>query len=635
MEITLTQDSTLCPTVVAAGGGGPCSTLNDQISSTKLIPDNSIISFTPGTHKFFNTTGINAFIIEDVYNITLAGIGGFCEIVCEDRMIFTFLNVTNLTISNLSFVNCGGPIPRDIVRTLQASESFFSVTNFHYITLFLNDIENLQLLSVNVTNSFGYGLLGRNIMGNSIVSHSEFRFNNFNFQKKGCSIPESYDQPTCAGGGFAIGYTDTPTCEVARDMQTLDIVYSSFEYNVNLGSSVGSGLTVALAQSNYGVKVHLDNVRATKNQCTRGANIALFQYGFTDNSSFTISNSISEFGNSNGLFVSHKPFLISSMPSYSGGGLWYSYGYTVSPGARLCSQQLLRSFKGGDLLSVYNTSFIGNKATIGAGAYVWVFPHIQEQGGFESNIRFENCYFGDNIGSSGSALYVNTLESIRENFQVYFYLDDCTFQRNNFSTSYDAFNQDADFDIFNTVYFNSIRFVSLSSCWFSENYGTALFAYNTRMRFHGNSTFDRNRGNGGGGMAIHGSSIMIMHTNSSIAFTNNVAKRGGAIFVSHFNYFSSALLCFWQIDPEGRLDDRSDKVSNLTDFLDIHLIFSGNEAHTAGSVLYAGVRADDCSLSLTTTHPFYSQNMLFQQLFIFEEQTARYLFVHYTYSALW
>ena len=224
MEITLTQDSILCPTVAAAGRF--CSTLNDQISSTELIPDNSVINFMPGTHKFFNTSGINAFIIEDVHNITLAGIGGFCEIVCEDRMIFTFLNVTNLTISNLSFVNCGGPIPRDIVRTLQASESFFSVTNFHYITLFLNDIENLQLLSVNVTNSFGYGLLGRNIMGNSIVSHSEFRFNNFDFQKRGCSIPESYDQPTCAGGGFAIGYTDTPTCEVARDMQTLDIVSS-------------------------------------------------------------------------------------------------------------------------------------------------------------------------------------------------------------------------------------------------------------------------------------------------------------------------------------------------------------------------------------------------------------------------
>ncbi|XP_064382819.1 dynactin subunit 1-like isoform X2 [Halichondria panicea] len=215
VEITLTQDSILCPTVAAAGRF--CSTLNDQISSTELIPDNSVINFMPGTHKFFNTSGINAFIIEDVHNITLAGIGGFCEIVCEDRMIFMFMNVTNLTISNLSFVSCGGPIPCDIIRTLQASESFFSVSDFPYITLFLNDIENLQLLSVNVT---GYG---RNI---DLMGNSKFRFNNFNFQKRGCSIPESYGQLTCAGGGFAIGYTDTPTCEVARDMQTLDIVSS-------------------------------------------------------------------------------------------------------------------------------------------------------------------------------------------------------------------------------------------------------------------------------------------------------------------------------------------------------------------------------------------------------------------------
>ncbi len=612
--VTIVQDPSLCN---PAADNEACSTLSERISSNQPFSDHSVVRFSSGTHILTNVSANDMFAIKDSYNISLIGL---CEIVCEQQMMFAFVNVTNLTIDGLSFVSCGAPLPEHLAATLRASQSFFNVSTSHFITLFMTEVVNLQLVNVSVIDSFGYGMLGHNVLGRSLITRSTFSFNNYNTSRRGCVIPDSSGLLNCAGGGLTIGYTDTLSCQVATPTQQLDITYSSFVSNVNLYSSVGSGLSVSLSQSNYGVHVCLDNVFASGNLATLGANIAIFQHGFTDNSSFTITNTVSSDANS--LLAATESFIVSHLLSYNGGGLWYSYGYAVSPDIRLCSGSNGEKSFQGSLLTVLNTTFIHNKATVGAGAYVWVFPNNQ-QARFEYSIHFEHCDFVNNTGSSGAGIYINQLESITENFRAHFFLDTCRFSGNSFPMGQEIFSKADDVDLLNTLYLNSLQFASLRNCLFSRNFVTAIFAFNTRMHFYGNSTFEHNQGNGGGAMGVHGSSIMILHPNTHIVYNGNTAERGGAIFVSSLNYLLGALLCFWQIDPENALDlnNVTANKDNLIDFLGIRLEFTDNSAESAGSVLYAGIRADGCSLSLSTTHPMYTPYNLFQQLFTLETLT--------------
>jgi len=150
---------------------------------------NTKISFLPGVHKIDT---VSVLYVANVTNLTLAGYNVStsyaAKIVCIKPATLFFSNIVNLVIERLSIIYCGSPI-----YVFQNEEECSS------IAVYLQYITSLKLSEISVENSTGYGIVGRNILGNSSVSHSRLIFNNYyTLTSTNCS----YGLGTCEGGNM-------------------------------------------------------------------------------------------------------------------------------------------------------------------------------------------------------------------------------------------------------------------------------------------------------------------------------------------------------------------------------------------------------------------------------------------------
>ena len=136
--------------------------------------------------------------------------------------------------------------------------------------------------------------------------------------------------------------------------------------------------------------------------------------------------------------------------------------------------------------------------------------------------------------------------------------------------------------------------------------GTIYFANNGhhggRVNTHSGYTY-------GGGMYLGLKCIFSVLPNTTMYWKNNHASLGGAIYVqdaSPVSYcWTLAMLvpkeeCFFQLQLPGQ---------NLSNHIDIQLIFKNNSADTAGSVLYGGA-IDNCKLTI----PSYGSGKVFDMI---------------------
>ena len=137
----------------------PCHILNYYVNNSN-ITSNSTLLFLKGLHILQSTAKIGS-----VTNLALIGVAGpeDSKIQCEGAAGFYFRQLIpgNLTISNLLFSNCGG----ETVEGLLCG------------ALILDTVLHLNMTNVIVENSTGYGLLGYNLLGNTLITGSVFRYN--------------------------------------------------------------------------------------------------------------------------------------------------------------------------------------------------------------------------------------------------------------------------------------------------------------------------------------------------------------------------------------------------------------------------------------------------------------------------
>ena len=80
------------------------------------------------------------------------------------------------------------------------------------IAVFLGNITSLKLLNISVENSTGFGVVGINVFGNSLIAHSRFMFNNYYILSL---INCSFGLGTCRGGNMYLHYEISPDSAVA------------------------------------------------------------------------------------------------------------------------------------------------------------------------------------------------------------------------------------------------------------------------------------------------------------------------------------------------------------------------------------------------------------------------------------
>jgi len=132
-----------------------------QNSSQYFLPYTTF-TFQPGYHKVNYSNNV---LIKDVNNITLIGeMHASSMIQCISTFGLTFMNVTNITISNLQFELCGAPIPHQPRLSIIKLLPTMNLT----ATLYFMQVSEIRISDVQVRNSTGVGLLGINAL---LTSH--------------------------------------------------------------------------------------------------------------------------------------------------------------------------------------------------------------------------------------------------------------------------------------------------------------------------------------------------------------------------------------------------------------------------------------------------------------------------------
>ena len=619
---------------VGCASSEPCFTLDEytSVDAVERFNDNTEVQFMPGVH--YLSGGTQHVLIRDRFNITLTGVSSSSnetvDIVCSNDTGFLFMNISELTISNLAFTFCGVQVEPQLLYEIlfNQTRTFFIFSPLEMIAVGFVNVFSLQMSNVVIQNSTGFGVLGLNILGNSTITESHFLYNNFYTVSQAlCMNLNSSDAfYQCTGGNVVLAYSDLLECPDVNQQYELEIISSSFVFGADIVGNTGSGLIIALSQSSYGVHINVDNATMMGNTASSGANIAIIMYDHVDNSSINIHNTYSGFGNPN-----FEPSLLRVLTRgyHRGAGLYFKYGDRPPSNFKTtCAQREELHQK--EILRISDSWFVSNNGILGTGMML-TYYNVDSIGTVQM-VVIENSVFADNLGSPGSALFIGQISPINNAILIKFLIKNCTFLNNNYPTT-DLLNsvQQLEFDVLNAVQIISIEDITFADCSFIDNTGSAVYTYDSTLRFIGEITFENNSGIYGGAMSLHANSHILLTRNTTVMFTNNTARfRGGALFISSVTYRIRAL-CFWQIDDNQELGpvvistpgSQSHDLPNISELLNINVLFDGNDASEAGTALYGG-NIDTCNLLSTINVVSQTETTtIFDQIFQFDNSTEK------------
>lgn len=201
------NSTTACP-------GKPCNTLNYYLKNEPQLFHKSVnttLDFLAGIHIL---NGEQPVTIELVKNFTMIGSETSSkttdtwgmpipssEIRCQGLIGFNITFSKNVSIHNLVLSKCGAIYHGNVNFTA---------------ALMIYQVFNLSISRIVVQNTTGYGVLRRNILGKSNITHSVFKFNR--------------ESPTYQGGNMQIEYE---YCPKRIGNSTIAIASSLFVHGYN------------------------------------------------------------------------------------------------------------------------------------------------------------------------------------------------------------------------------------------------------------------------------------------------------------------------------------------------------------------------------------------------------------------
>ena len=404
--------------------GQSCIELDGALQS---LVSNTILHLEPGRHVLYTYHGWHTFSLHD---ISIIGIEAETVINChkENGVSMTFINVTNLFISNITIDGCG-LTGTNLQNATGIIKSFlfvnFLIPDSIKIGLFLAHCTNLQMENSLINNTRGLGLLGINILGNSNITNTNFTHN---IRPKCMNIdPSSTNdrnqiKPMQIGGGAYFLYFDyrSDYANFTKDMNsTISITRCNFKYNAECTSSGfrnvdyqylqnpehiiggGGGLSIYIPQITYSVTAQILGSNFIKNDARFGGGVQIGLFaGFTKSIVQIYECSFDRNG-----------FEIEGKSQAEGGAgitifmdlLRYSNA-AKSPSTINCEQC--------KQINIIYTNFTGNSAHVqGGGVLAYSFSkNFRVNYGldhFNAILQLSNCLFQHNSAKYGSGLYVS------------------------------------------------------------------------------------------------------------------------------------------------------------------------------------------------------------------------------------
>ena len=222
-------------------------------------------------------------------------------------------------------------------------------------------------------------------------------------------------------------------------------------------------------------------------------------------------------------------------------------------------------------IAITNSSFYNNNQT---------GIRLEVAGNNEGTFSLDSSQFRNNSGLFGTSLQA-VIGITNQTFNIS--ISKVKFENNKINQLFvDNYNYSEGYAM--TVGIANCMFIAISECTFSNNEGSGLALFNSRVFFHGVNNFSNNTAYRGGGIVMFANSYSYLYLmpDAHLSFINNNANNaGGAIFVEQ-NVLTlgsdtlSFTSCFYQFSHS----DEAEPVQ--------HFYFKNNTAAVAGSVLYGG-----------------------------------------------
>ena len=512
-----------------------CVRITDAL---KQLSSNTTLHLLPGEHMLEEFA-----LVQRVSNIALIGETheSNISIICREGLGLAFVGVRNLTIQYITVQRCGlsgGNLEKVMDAVEKRIDAFFKVPHSLDIAFLLADITDACIKHITVQNTTGIGLLGINLVGTSSLINSTFSHN----VNEKCSVPQllyeilNVDNARQIGGGaFLVYYDYNNTFNVEDNRMELKIQDSTFLENkdCSVSGSIaqrmqfstalrrrgytvggGGGLSVVLSQKSYSTSISVISCSFVKNLAQFGAGLYLAIFSSIGASSVVLSDS--QFIENGGVDLTN------------GGGLTM-LGDLVRPFGYNNTGSTLSSFT----LDIVDSSFVNNRAFLGGGVYILLVSGSLDKfssGHNATTLTFCDCTFQANIAKFGAALYIHEYNVVSA--EVYDKPLGSLVELSNFraesNTLLDPIRRSANHS--GIIDIRYTHFTLRGNCAFIHNSGTAIRARRSPINVYNHAVFHGNVGTFGGAMALVAFSYLIIHPNTSVAFTNNRATVNGGVF---------------------------------------------------------------------------------------------------------
>ena len=571
----------------------PLSRLYTTNNDSLLLTSNTTITFLTGIHQLRSD-----IVIRDVEDLTIE-FQEKSQLHCETRRGIVFVNVTNLNLYGLTLTNCGAEISEELIEEaiFVQTESILRIKRGLKSAIFMVNIRNLCMDHAKINGSHGYGFLGINIIGDSLVTNTQINSSNTNSLSDYDCTSRSKLEPSqaakCHGGNALFLYNDYPTCPDIRARYSITIASSIFSHGVDLTEnfdryiSQGYGLGVVASQIYYDIHIKLINDTFSNNMAKSfGSNLFIRLIFSETNSNVTIRDCHILFGRCTycniprGVPYSSLVFLYGlRVPSSRGEYKRCSnLDEVIWSDSKAVSPMMMRAASKRRILLIENSRFAANH---GGTIYIILFSSLTYTRTYTVLIR--NCTLSRNEATKAGAMYIADISPRPENTnEMEMTVENTTFEHHVTLTEPYTDTQP------NTNLLLSIKKFTFRGCTFMNNDGTAIVAHDTSLFFEGVNTFYSNRARLGAAVELTGVSIIYLRPNTHMIFKNNFAlEKGGAMYLTGGSEESYFFDCQIQV-----FDPTFTKIPQLN----ITMVFVNNSAKDAGDALYGG-RIDACYTS--------------------------------------
>ena len=598
---------------VACESSTNCTTLTDALVA---LDSDTTLELESGVHNVSNFT-----LITGLHNVSFIGEDD-ATIACAEGVGLAFVNVSDLFFERVAIDGCGltgRNLDKTVTSLIQFVRIFIQIPSDVTVGVFIGHCSNLRMENVTVANTSGIGLVGINVLGKSLLWRVVFLRN---IRSADCILGETLPETSFAnisqriGGGAYFLYTDSlsldhyqPTLRIQEpnfiensECSVMGIVERTYldsqlaqEVGYNIGG--GGGLTIVLAQAEYGVEIASDSSLFQNNTAREGAGVHI--------------------GIFTGVHDSHVVFsdctFLRNGFSYEDITMFPTTAFTnVAAGMRIINDLIRPNGYEAPLFTpnrnvsvdLHNCNFSENGARQGGGLAIYSLYTSAVGDLFDvSTFQLSGCSFRNNSAYVGSALEVIELKLSGRLPGIQVEATDLTVVNNTGIISPEFGSSLTVTDNPSAIELRSVNFTLRGDSVISFNKATGLTSILAEVGVVGNVTFESNAGVFGGALNLFTFSYLIVTRDSEIHFINNYGSiQGGAIFVSLPGSLGGGSIddCFLFFGYENFTF-----CNNCTDLNDtgVSIEFSGNHAPSGGIIYGSGLELCPWARPLKEEYP--------------------------------